>query len=278
MQKNKLWLKIIVIILLFHANLSFAWNSYGHKLIAQIAYQNLTADALELFTKTSKGKKAVNPEIVFINSAPWLDKLRGPKFKKLHRLHYINLAYTPDNSLVLPPSVPNAVTAIVYATKILSSDAASTRDKNFNFKVLLHVVGDIHQPLHATSIYSKDFPRGDLGGNLIALAPNPVAKSLHSFWDAGGGLLKVKRKLRAKDVKQKAREISARWPCDMNSEILDPIIWAQESHEIGVNFAHPYTPNTRPSTSYQQKTKNISEERIALAGCRLAKLLNKIAN
>ncbi|OQR99921.1 hypothetical protein THRCLA_06335 [Thraustotheca clavata] len=59
---------------------------------------------------------------------------------------------------------------------------------NYLVRYLLHVFGDMHQPLHAVTGISSDFPNGDLGGNSYALRQPCVATNLHAYWDGVGNL------------------------------------------------------------------------------------------
>jgi len=54
----------------------------------------------------------------------------------------------------------------------------------FNLRLLIHYTGDIHQPLHTTSRFSKDFPKGDIGGNFFKLTEKDGVKNLHALWDS----------------------------------------------------------------------------------------------
>jgi len=49
----------------------------------------------------------------------------------------------------------------------------------------MHLVGDVHQPLHATSRWTKDHPKGDKGGNTFLIKRHKSVKNLHSLWDSG---------------------------------------------------------------------------------------------
>lgn len=276
MKRYKFWLFWVVSISFIPLKAVYAWNSFGHKLIAQIAYQNLSPEALIMVSKMNRGFKDVYSQNSFVNAAPWLDKLRY-KSDMLQKLHYISLPFSIDNRKTMQPSKVNAVYAINYAAAVISSPVSSNYAKSFNFRILIHVVGDLHQPLHAATQFSNLFPRGDRGGNLVILAPNPIAANLHAFWDNGGGALKTKSRVSARIIKHRAYEIMEHLPCDSQAEILDPMLWAIESHEIAIKHAYPFRPNSKPSKVYTQQVKSISEQRIALAGCRLAELLNKIA-
>ena len=56
--------------------------------------------------------------------------------------------------------------------------------KSFALRLLIHYVGDIHQPLHATSRVDENYPSGDRGGNLFTLPSKKTAKNLHAVWDS----------------------------------------------------------------------------------------------
>lgn len=53
-----------------------------------------------------------------------------------------------------------------------------------NMRLLIHYVGDIHQPLHTVSRFTKDFPNGDMGGNLFMLKESENVTELHALWDS----------------------------------------------------------------------------------------------
>ena len=53
-------------------------------------------------------------------------------------------------------------------------------------RLMIHIIGDIHQPLHTATLFSAEFPKGDMGGNLfeIIYLKKKSYKELHEFWDA----------------------------------------------------------------------------------------------
>lgn len=57
--------------------------------------------------------------------------------------------------------------------------------KSFALRLLIHYIGDIHQPLHASSRVNPQYPKGDAGGNFFKVPTKNTAKNLHSVWDAG---------------------------------------------------------------------------------------------
>lgn len=61
-----------------------------------------------------------------------------------------------------------------------------TAERSLFARYLVHLVGDIHQPLHSVSLYNRTFPKGDAGGNLLKIRIlNGTSQNFHSFWDSG---------------------------------------------------------------------------------------------
>ncbi len=61
-------------------------------------------------------------------------------------------------------------------------------------RYLIHILGDIHQPLHASTLVSKRFPNGDQGGNLFLIKYNQNIDNLHKLFDSGAAVLDVEIK------------------------------------------------------------------------------------
>ncbi|CDZ78267.1 S1/P1 Nuclease [Legionella massiliensis] len=268
-------LKTTIFLLLVVSLKAYSWNYVGHRLIAQIAYDYMTKNSKQLANRYNHALDTVYKPQSLVNAAPWLDSLHGPEYAELKKKHYIDLPFSWDGTKLLPPDKVNAVTAIVAAKDQLQAPQANNFDKGFNLRILLHVIGDIHQPLHAASQYSKAHLRGDKGGNLLFLAKNSIAVNLHSYWDKGGGFLSGKS-YSNKQIQRKARAIEKRWPCKPEAMTLNPQIWTEESHQLAVEKAYLIKAGQKPDKNYQYMVKRITEKQIALAGCRLAATLNSI--
>lgn len=269
--------KIIGIVCLFLGMItnSQAWNAIGHKLVAQIAYDKLTPEARELFNGYNQDFSMVFPSTNFITSACWLDAIRSKDNHWFDTLHYIDQSFSKDGTPLVPIPHINALWGIKQALAVLSSPKASSADKGLSLRVLIHVIGDIHQPLHTVTQVSKKYPKGDLGGNLFFLAKNPIGKNLHQYWDNGGGLLKGRFKI--DKIKSKATQFSKKWACDEVFTEKSPQNWINESRKIAFTQAYTIKPNTIPNKNYQHNAKKITQQQIYLAGCRVATVLNQIA-
>jgi hypothetical protein len=89
----------------------------------------------------------------------------------------------PSFTLPLKPAEPNALTAMNDNSKILGTADAKVEDRAVALAWLEHLIGDIHQPLHAASLFSSLYPAGDKGGNSQAIKVDGWVMNLHSFWD-----------------------------------------------------------------------------------------------
>ncbi|MDF1757250.1 MAG: S1/P1 nuclease [Legionellaceae bacterium] len=266
--------KITLVFLLIISSNLFAWNALGHRIIAQIAFDNMDGKSRAIASKYNSSLNTNGHSYSMINSAVWLDHLYSEKYKTLRTLHYIDIPFSTDNTTLPKTNHFNAVFAILIANQILSDKNSSRLDKAISSRILWHVVGDIHQPMHAVSRISKQYPNGDRGGNLVRLTKNPTAKNLHAYWDRGAGKFIGRKRYRAVDVKNIASEIERKWPCNLKDMQLNPNSWALESYTIARNFSYAESFDA----NYQTKAQEISERRVALAGCRLAALVKNISD
>jgi|NOAtaT_7_FD_contig_21_3623461_length_502_multi_4_in_0_out_0_1 hypothetical protein len=104
--------------------------------------------------------------------------------------HYINFPIVSEGTFANPPQMgviynsPDGVRRCLLS--LTSNDTYISMEKAMFLRILIHVVGDMHQPLHNTDYYNASFPNGDLGGNLINLVlRNGSNINLHSYWDSG---------------------------------------------------------------------------------------------
>ena len=253
----------------------FGWNALGHQLIAAIAYEKMTPHAKQVFNAYNHALDKVYKPQSFINAAVWLDTLRYRDVNWFDAMHYIDIPVSSDNQQ-LPLQTVNAVWAIDKSTRLLSNPHANAFDKGIALRVLLHVVGDVHQPLHAATRISATHPKGDKGGNLVLLKHNPIARNLHSYWDKGAGLLTGKKQNSALQIQKMAIKLAEQYPCAVSID-LKPKRWAYESNQLAALYVYrPLTEKAGLNSDYQKAAQSIAAKQIALAGCRLGALLNQI--
>jgi hypothetical protein len=111
--------------------------------------------------------------VLFMQAARWADDIRTQdKAQSRPSWHYINLPFKPEGQ---PPSVQirdpdpvNILTALHENERIVKKESDPER-RAIALAWLFHLVGDIHQPLHTSQLFTVDYPKGDRGGNEICV-------------------------------------------------------------------------------------------------------------
>ena len=151
----------------------FFWGQTGHRVVGEIAYLNLTNKARRNIEKLLKG------EGLAIISTFADDMKSDRKYDKYRTWHYINFkdGETYENSEKNPKG--DLITGIKKCKEVISDPNASDEDKVFYIKLLVHLIGDLHQPMHIGRAE-------DRGGNSIKLKWffDDYPSSLHSVWDS----------------------------------------------------------------------------------------------
>lgn len=274
------------------ASSAFGWDDAGHMVIADIAYARLTpkaraeADRLLAIGGTDRTND-------FITAACWADDIRRDR-PETGPWHYIDLHFRQDGRPTTNrPDAENVVWAIHKFEGVLADRSKPDAERADALRFVLHFVGDIHQPLHATARDTAEHPDGDKGGNLFRIE-NPFQyadadayppRNLHQLWDRGVGLLPslprrfrpLNREGRA-NIDQVAAYVEKADPSNSLPRVRDlkPEDWAQESFVAAKTVVYDLPEGSKPSEEYLKRGYELSTERIALAGYRLAEVLNKI--
>lgn len=265
--------------------LGMAWNETGHMTIAAIAKANLSPAALkeaERLLATETGD--VSKDFVIVST--WADEIRQPKSAPWH---YTNFHFRTDGKRTsLKPERENVVVAIERFTAILGDRTRSDRDRAEALRFLIHFVGDVHQPLHATARDSDAFPKGDRGGNDFPIGRSPEfagtdrpPKNLHSLWDFGCGAFPYTSDIRTvngqRTVQIEANLLMAALPRTSFRSLNEtrPERWARESFEAAKATVYALKEDSVPSPAYLASGRSLAVKRVTLAGYRLADLLNR---
>jgi len=298
---------------------AYPWGVEGHKALALVAEQNLTADARSHVIKILGSDDMAS-------IAVWMDELRaaafhtGPlgsdpealrfiaEFPGNGQWHYVDLplgskAYELDGPFSNPHDVVHMAEAAVSILEGVGDKRITKREALY---MLVHFVGDEHQPLHVGNGFyvvaegsvtlvtdpaaAKDLPN-DKGGNALFYGPNRMDE-LHAYWDTAlvGKVANTDQPAElAKVLQAKVAELGSSWntPGDYHHW---PEIWATESLAaartafsglvFGAETADPKggiksIKITFPE-HYDETCIPIAETRLAQAGYHLAQILNSI--
>jgi hypothetical protein len=290
-----------------------AWDPDGHLLVATIAYDHLNPKAL--LAAEALAPQVVGPDQAYtpITIACWMDDLRQhdpalPYHGYFFPWHYVDFGLSPsDPQPMLEPGQDNetsgnAVTALKRAMVVLQGGTDPyLKTQAMAYAIVMHLVGDIHQPLHAATWFHQQADGrwvNDAGGNHVVVINGPVFEktyNLHYFWDAAwrasfdptSGRVTVDPSHEnwnhhdAAVVRALAEELEVSLkPADTVSLAPNFVGWAQESNQIARDVVYPrltFTENhrvARISAEYVALVNPLARQRIVLAGYRLAALLN----
>lgn len=295
-----------------------AWGCEGHQVVALIAKQNLTPHALAMVDQILRDSP-IDPSLSrycteggtdpMADASTWPDDIRAQR-PDTAPWHYVDIPLgMPHRDLAnFCPAPEGCVTrAITDEIALLRSPGTDPQEKGDALRFLIHFVGDLHQPLHATS-------NNDQGGNCVPVAffdalpqlRNPAtenyAPNLHGVWDVNILAKMTMGKTSAQvalDLEQDFRSKIVRWKkgnADLNQ-------WVWESYQLAQKKAYGKLPvripvessqvvkscaddnhvsarmlklNERLEQPYQDAAVPVVQQQIAKAGARLALLLNQL--
>lgn len=282
--------RLLVFILAVLSLPIMAWSGVGHKVVAHIAYDHLTPEAKQAVDKlTEENGKTYSARSRFVYGATWADWSRDRGDNRFRLWHYMDLPLAAQGMPAKPVNPLNAVYGINHCQVVLKNPLAALDEQKVCLKLIVHIIGDIHQPLHAVNRFSESHPKGDRGGNSHRIQ-SATADNLHAYWDRGLGRFKPLQKRTSTTgirIRQYAEDIQERYPIEdytrhsvQNGTSLSqpPIEWARESRRLAESFVYQLPEDSRPSKDYHAKGVEIMEERLALAGYRLANTLNTLYN
>jgi hypothetical protein len=237
-----------------------AWGPDGHRIICEIAERHLLPRTREIIHKNFNIEK-----LTLV--ANWADAIKKSP-RKPDVLHYTNIeegVWTYDQTRDCPNK--KCVTEKIREyEKTLSNKRLFYFDRKDALKLLVHLVGDIHQPMHLGNLV-------DRGGNEIKIIVNGEETNLHALWDSGlifhenDSLIQYAEKL---DVRTTGEEISE-W---IKTYVED---WSNESRELSLKYGYPLIVDEDGNISddYIARGRVIVEEQLRRAGVRLAHILNR---
>jgi hypothetical protein len=272
--------------LLLAAQSAFAWGPQGHRTIGAIADRLLTpaAHAAVLEILADDRDKLGNPSgrSTLESVSDWADEVRGtPADRPAWHYDDVPVCGVVDKARYCPDGRCNSE-QLKRLIAVLRDDHAAARDRDEALKWIVHLLADIHQPLHAAD-------NADQGGNLVRVALEGVhtrgRASLHKVWD--NELVQLALHARNRQRPPADIEALAAEAINLGREVGQgtPESWARESNNLARNVAYRYPGfacNRVPpgivvlDAAYLDDAELVVRERLLLAGARLATLLNSI--
>jgi hypothetical protein len=239
----------LVAVLSMHLQ-AYAWGAEGHQVIALLAESQLTSKVRGEVNRLL----AQEPNATMASVSTWADEHRNPATAPWHYVNFPrnNCTYVPERDC---PDGKCVVAAIQKQVETLGSNTSADK-KLLALKYLIHFVGDVHQPLHAG--YGDD-----RGGNSYQLQAFMRGSNLHAVWDSG--LIRNLDQDPGSLMERLSKEVVSDTRFDLTKA-------AEESCRIVAKKS--FYPDRLVDAPYIEEYTPVMEQRLAIAGARLASLLN----
>lgn len=238
-----------------------AWGPIGHRVTGALAQPLLSP-------KAAKAVKAIIGTETLAEASTWPDEMRSDPSVFWRRTaspwHYVTVPEGKTYTEVGAPPQGDAYTALQDFAKTLRDPAASREDKQLALRFTVHLIGDLHQPLHVGN-------GTDRGGNDVKVTFMGEDTNLHSVWD--GKLIEHRQlsytELTAFLVRRITPELRREWATP------DPLVWIGESAALCATI-YPPEGLTALSWDYAYRSDPIVDLRLQQAGVRIAAYLNAL--
>lgn len=234
------------------------WGPTGHRTTGKIAEEHLTKKAFKKIDKLLDGES-----LAFVST--YGDEIKSDrKYDKYYTWHYVNMPFdqTYEESEKNPDG--DLVTGINKCIEVLKDDNSSREDQQFYLKMLVHLIGDLHQPMHIGR-------KSDKGGNTIQLQWFGRGTNLHRVWDENMieefGMSYLELAKNAEDLSKKQIEAIQK------GSVVD---WVNEVHKLTVEVYNSVEIGQNLRYKYNYLYFDTLRTQLQKGGLRLAKILNDI--
>lgn len=243
---------VIALVLLSYSKL-FAFGPEGHGIVPEIAFSYLS--------ETAKANVLRYLDTTTIEQASvWMDDMRkNPDYNFMKPWHYINIEKGKNYTPTTDENIVNEL--IITLNELKHKNTLCTQQVKNDLQILFHLVGDLHQPLHAG--YEEDH-----GGNKVEINFLGEATNLHWVWDEK---IIMNQKITKDTCLQLAKTLS---PEEISSiQKTDVMAWMNESRSYLENV-YDFSGHVL-GEEYAKKNAPIVTKRLLYAGLRLAAILEE---
>lgn len=239
---------------------AFGWGQKGHDVTAFIAEKHLTPAAKAVCDSLLNGKSIVY-------WANWADNAcHTPEYAYTKTWHYRNIDAGYDYDKFPRNEKGDVTTAIRGQYETLADPKATFADKQLALKLLVHFVGDVHQPMHMGRL-------SDLGGNKVMVKYFNKDRKLHGIWDTD--LVESAHNWTFTEWQDQIDRSTAAQEAEIIS-VTDPDEWGRETYELAKKVYDKTPEGTEVSYDYIAEAAPVIEQQLLKGGLRLAHLLNTL--
>lgn len=238
---------------------AWAWGQKGHDTVAYIAECHLTPATADSVSALLDGRSPVY-------WANWLDNAsHTPDYAYTKTWHYKNI-----NEDVKYEDAPlneqgDVVTAAREQIALLTDPVSTRSQKVLALKILVHLIGDMHQPMHMGRLT-------DLGGNKRPVRYFDRQSNLHSIWDTA--LLNSAHAWSYTEWQQQIDRLNTEDAAIEAAGNIDD--WARQTHKIATRVYNYFPENAKVSYNEIAAWTPVIEQQLLRGGLRLARILNAV--
>ena len=263
MKSMTKYIRIFIFLIFLIPSDLFGWGMTGHRIIAQLAEENISRRTRKKINKLLKDI----PMAYWSNWGDFIKSDTTEKWEHTYQWHYINipgnLKYQQFLDEIKGAEHENVYSQIPVLQETLKNKAVSKEEKLTALYLIIHLVGDMHQPMHVGRFE-------DRGGNTIDVQWFDDHTNIHAVWDSrlinyeNYSYTEYTKILNTIDKKQKAT---------IQSGTLED--WLFETYQIANEIYSSIKPKEELRYEYQYKYKDTVELLLQRAGIRLARILNE---
>lgn len=234
------------------------WGPTGHRTTGEIAQKHITKKVKKKIEKLLKGES-----LAFVST--YADEIKSDrKYSKYYTWHYVNMPLDSRYEDAEKNPKGDLVTGINTCISILKDKNSSNQDKVFYLKLLVHLIGDLHQPMH---IGRKE----DKGGNTIQVQWFGRGTNLHRVWDIH----------MIEEWKMSYTELANNTECLSKAQVEaiqqgSIIDWVHDTHKLSKIAYESVKVGENLRYRYSYLHFGTVRKQLQKGGIRLAKLLNDI--
>ncbi|MDO1511825.1 S1/P1 nuclease [Maribacter confluentis] len=252
---------VLVLCMLMYPNTranDMVWSKMGHRVVGEIAEEHLNRKAKRAIEKLLDGKS-----LAAVSN--FADEIKADRaFSKFSAWHYVNIPFGKTYDQIEPSQYGDLVQGVNTCIQIIQDKNSGKEDKAFYLKFLIHLIGDLHQPMHVGRFEDK-------GGNDIQLQWFGDGTNLHRVWDSN----------MIEDNGMSFTELAMEYPKLskeglnnlQNGTLLD---WVEESHQLATKVYASVETGEKLGYRYSYDWWTTVTSQLQKGGVRLATVLNDV--
>jgi len=234
------------------------WGATGHRVVGKIADNHLNGK-----TKREVKRLLNRKSLAFVST--FADEIKSDRrYNEFYTWHYINMPLDENYENSKKNSKGDLVTGIAYCKKVILDKNASDDDKAFYLKLLIHLIGDLHQPMHVGL-------QEDKGGNDFKVQWFYEDSNLHRVWDSE---MIESFDMSYNELAENADILSKKQvKAIQEGSVMD---WVNETHQLTKKVYASAKPDENLKYRYSYDHFKTVRSQLQIAGIRLAKVLNDL--